>query len=254
MNPLSHAIRRDFRLTAPATVGVILAVVALLVAAGCNNFSAAGRNAEGVRLYQQARFPEALRQFQEATYADPENPDGYYNLAATYHRIGLLENRPSDLLQAENYYNQCLDHDENHSDCYRGLAVLLVEQGRNEEAFRLLEGWVDRQPDVADAKIELARLFEEFGDKAAAKQHLIESLAIESTNARALAALGKIREEMGENAQALANYQRSYANDRFQPQLASRISTLRSQLGQTTSTVSPQNGTRLVNQPAPTLR
>jgi len=88
---------------------MVLAGLLLAMVAGCNNFSAAARNAEGVRLYQQARYQQALRHFLEATYADPDNPDGYYNLAATYHRIGVTENRPSDLHQAEDYYNKCLD-------------------------------------------------------------------------------------------------------------------------------------------------
>ncbi len=251
MNPFIQAVRRF-----PKS-GIVLAGVLMVLSAGCNNFLAAGRNAEGVRLYQQARLQEAMRQFQEATYSDPSNADGYYNLAATYHRLGLKENQPSYLAQAENYYNQCLDRQAGHSECYRGLAVLLAEQGRNDEAFRLLEGWVDREPNSTDAKIELARLFEEFGDKNAAKQHLIEALAVESSNSRALAALGKIREDMGEHAQALANYQRSYAYDRFQPHLAGRIAALQSQMGAATSIMVPGSSsgdTRLVGHGPTPLR
>ncbi len=241
-------------------VAILLAGLLIGMTAGCSNFSAAARNAEGVRLYQQARYHEALRHFQEATYAEPNNPDGYYNIAATHHRLGVTENRPSDLHQAEKYYNQCLDIwdrlDQEHpgmqttacADCYRGLAVLLVEEGRHDEAFRLLEGWVEREPTSADAKIELARLFDEFNDRRAAKQNLVEALAIDSNNPRALAALGKIREETGEYAQALEDYQRSYAQDRFQPQLANRIAALRAQLNPALSVNSPPAGTRLADQ------
>jgi tetratricopeptide (TPR) repeat protein len=106
------------------------------------------------------------------------------------------------------------------------LAVLLAEQGRNDEAFRLIEGWGQRQPGSADAKIELARLNEEFGNRQKAKEYLIEALAIQPDNARALTALGKIREEAGETCQALADYQRSLDNDNRQPQVAARVSAL----------------------------
>lgn len=198
----------------------------LLTLAGCGGLNAQSRNSEGVKLFQQARYQEAAKEFQEATYADPTNADGYYNLAATYHRIGKVEHRQADLDQAETYYNLCLDRNGNHTDCYRGLAVLLAEQGRTDEAFRLIEGWVQRQPTTADAKIELARLNEEFGNRQAAKDHLIEALTIQPDNARALAALGKIREDAGEAAQALANYQRSLLQDSRQTQVASRISAL----------------------------
>lgn len=193
---------------------------------GCGGFNAQSRNSEGVKLFQQARYQEAAKEFQEATYADPNNADGYYNLAATYHRIGKVEHRQADLEQAETYYNLCLDRNGNHTECYRGLAVLLAEQGRTEEAFRLVDGWVQRQPNVADAKIELARLNDEFGNRQAAKDRLLEALEIQPDNARALTALGKIREDAGEAAQALANYQRSLLQDNRQPQVASRVSAL----------------------------
>ena len=149
----------------------------LLSMAGCGSFNAQTCNTDGVQLFQQARYQEAIKEFQEATYEDPTNADGYYNLAATYHRIGKLERRKTDLDQAESYYNLCLDRNPNHTDCYRGLAVLLAEQGRNDDAFRLLEGWVQRQPNSADAKIELARMNEEFGNRQVAKERLIEALA-----------------------------------------------------------------------------
>ena len=71
----------------------------LLATAGCGDL----RNAEGVRLYQQARYQDALREFQGATYDDPGNADAYYNLAMTYHQIGRLEHRQADLQQAECY-------------------------------------------------------------------------------------------------------------------------------------------------------
>lgn len=234
--------------------GAALVGMTLALAAGCADFSAQGRNAEGARLFSQARYPEALRQFQEAAYTDPTNPDGNYNLAATYHRLGLMEDNESYLRQAEHYYHMCLDQGGNHSDCYRGLAVLLAEQGRNEEAFRLLEGWVDREPDAAGAKIELARLFEEFGDRPAAKEHLIEALEADPINPRALAALGKIREEMGEPAQALADYERSLWHDRFQPQVASRIAALRSTTSPSLSITTPDGGTRLVDREPSSLQ
>jgi tetratricopeptide (TPR) repeat protein len=206
-----------------------LAFSAWMVACtGCEGVIAQSRNADGVQLFQQAQYQEALRQFQEATYADPGNADAYYNLAATYHRIGRLEHRQGDLNQAETYYNLCLDRDANHTDCYRGLAVLLAEEGRKNEAFRLIGGWVERSPNVADARIELARLNEEFGNRQAAKDELIEALAIQPSNPRALTALGKIREDSGETGQALANYQRSLWYDSQQPQVASRVSVLQS--------------------------
>jgi Flp pilus assembly protein TadD len=213
------------------TLGRRLAAAALLAGlcltlAGCGSFAAQGHDAEGVRLFQQARYQDAVREFQTATYEDPNDADAYYNIAATYHRIGKLERRPSDLSQAERYYNLCLDRNPNHTECYRGLAVLLAEQNRKDDAFRLVEGWVQRQPALADAKIELARLNDEYGNRQAAQELLNEALVCDPNNPRTLTALGKLREDAGDKAQALVNYQRSLAEDNRQPLVASRVSAL----------------------------
>jgi len=195
---------------------------------GCKSFSSQGLNAEGVRLFEQTRIQEAMEEFQRAIDRDPTNADGYYNLAACYHRLATMHRRPADVAQAERYYYLCLDRAPNHRECYRGLAVLLVEQDRKEEAFRLLQNWADRSPGSPDPKIELARLHEECGDREKAKQLLADALLVDATNPRALAALGRIREMEGEVAQALANYQQSLASNPFQPEVATRVAVLNS--------------------------
>jgi len=237
--------------TAVPLFGAALAAgLSLAIAGGCGSVASRGMNAEGVRLFDQTRYEEAARQFEQAVYEDPNDSDGYYNLAATYHRLGTLKQRPSDLNQAEHYYHMCLDRDPNHQECYRGLAVLMAERGQPEEAFALLKGWADRNPASPEPKIELARLYEEFGDKKTAKDYLVHALAIDSGNSRALAALGKLREETGEPAQALADYERSLRGDQYQAGVRQRVAALRSRLNPAISTSpttpTPAGGTRVV--------
>ncbi len=221
-----------------------------MAGSGCQMISHS-KNAEGARMFDQAYYQGAQQRFQEAIQSDPNNPDGYYNLARTYHQLGKLHNQKTDFQQAESYYHQCLDHDPNYQDCYRGLAVLLVEQGRSPDAFKLMEGWASRSPSMSAPKIELARLFEETGNRDAAKQHLIEAVNVDPMNSRALAALGKLREDSGETQQAVANYQRSLQIDPNQPQLASRIGALSTPVG---PLVTPPGGTRMATVPPLTFR
>jgi tetratricopeptide (TPR) repeat protein len=249
----THPIGRCFGGELRGAGGIVLAGI-LVGLTGCGGMIAQGRNAEGTRLFQQARYQDAVKQFQEATYADPTNADAYYNLAATYHRIGRLEHRQADIEQAERSYNLCLDRNADHTDCHRGLAVLLAEQGRNDEAFRLIEGWVQRQPGSADARVELARLNDEFGNRQAAKEHLIEALALQPDNSRALTALGKIREDAGDRAQAAADYQRSLWNDNRQPQVAARLAALQGGAVAAASVPAGDAGTRLGDRAPTPLR
>ena len=99
--------------------------------------------------------------------ADPANADSYYNLGATHHQLAKLHNRDADYTQAESYYNQCIDKSPNHEECYRGLAVLLVDRGHPDQATQLLTLWSQRSPQLPGPRIELARLDEELGDKTA---------------------------------------------------------------------------------------
>src|SRR5262245_58758686 len=99
----------------------VAAGLLMLVAAGCST-TADFHNTDGVRWYQQGNYQSALQQFQQAVAANPQNADAYYNLAATLHRQASQSNNREWFNQAEAIYNQCLDLNENHVECRRGLA------------------------------------------------------------------------------------------------------------------------------------
>jgi tetratricopeptide (TPR) repeat protein len=225
------------RWIAPASV-----ISLLWLATGCNNINSQALNSEGVRLYQQGNYQQASVRFQEAIAHDPQAANGYYNLAASLHKAGTMYNRPADVRQAEVLYNQCLERDPNHSECYRGLAVLLTETGRQQEAFRLLTSWTQMSPDRPEPFIELARLYEESGRAQEAKDSLIAALTVDPNNARALTALGRLRDQSGEHNQALANYQRSLEINRFQPDVAARVATLNAANGGVPTVIATQPG------------
>ncbi len=184
------------------------------------------QNGTGVTLYQQGRFAEALHTFEQAKQTDPTNPDTHYNLASTYHRLGTAAKDQKMLETAESIYNQALELSPNHVECHRGLAVLLVETGRPDKAFTLLKRWAQRSPNVSDARVELARLHQEFNQSKISEQYLDEALAMDPNNARAWAERGRLRENSGELMQAVQNYQQSIALNSLQPDLLQRIGAL----------------------------
>ena len=200
----------------------------LAAGSGCA-WSPKSINSQGVGLYHQGNYDGALALFHQALSLEPNNPNFYYNLARVHHQKGRQTKDAQELEKAETYYNLCLDRDPNHTDCYRSLAVLLVEQGRKKDAFTLLERWNMRSPHLADPKIELARLYEETGDLTAAKEKLLAALQVEPNNPRALAALGHVRERQGDLVQALADYKRSLAINPAQPKVALRAAALQGQ-------------------------
>lgn len=203
----------------------------VLSASGCR-VTSMGQNTLGVRLYQQGRYSEALQQFQTAQVSDPSNPDTYYNLASTYHKLGVAQKDAKLIEQAESLYNQCLDLQPNHVDCHRGLAVLLAESSRPDRAMALLKNWATKNPQLADARIELSRLHQEFGQTKVAEQYLDEALAINPNDHRAWTARGQMREASGDLNQALQNYQQSLAINSLQPDLYQRVASLNVKIAQ----------------------
>lgn len=229
--------------------GVLLA---LTTSSGCR-LSSTGQNAAGVRLYQQGRYAEALQQFQVAQRTDPSNPDAYYNLASTYHKMGIAQKDANMISQSESLYGQCLDLQPNHVDCHRGLAVLLAESSRPDAAMRLLKNWAERNPAMADPRIELARLHQEFGQTKVAEQYLDEALAMNPNDHRAWSARGQMRESAGDLNQALQNYQQSLAINSLQPDLYQRVASLNVKIAQNTmSGVAQPQGGWTVQNPQPT--
>ena len=203
-----------------------LAVVLLATAcAGCGGMAKTD-NAEGVKLYQQGNYLGAVNSFQQALAKQPGNPDTFYNLGATYHQQAKLFGREADQQTAEQYYHLCLARNPSHEACQRALAVLLVEEKRNDEAIAQLNAWARSQPTNPAPHIELARLAEEHGNVQEAENQLVDALAIDPNNPRALVALGSLRESSGDQAQALANYSRALAADPQQPTVAAKMASL----------------------------
>jgi len=184
--------------------------MALLCFSGCRMWSQ-NQNCSGVTYYRQGQYQQAVANFQSAVQTDPTNADAMYNLAAAYHLQAKQTNDQNAWVQAETLYNRCLDLNKDHVDCHRALAVLLVETNRQDKAFTLMKNWAIGSPQVASARVELARLYEEFGDGQSATTWLNSALQINPYDARALAALGKMREQQGDVAQAIDNYRRAYA-------------------------------------------
>lgn len=213
-------------------------------ATGCQ-WAASGQNAQGAKLYQQGQYTAALQEFQKAIASDPQNADGYYNLAATTHRLGLQRQDSALISQAESLYNQCLDHDPNHVECHRGLAVLLVDTGRPDRAFALMKNWATQNPTFAEARIELARLYEEANEPQTALKYLEDAVRADANNSRAWLALGRLRENSGELTQALQNYQRSYAANPMQPMVSERIAAVSRQITAQYDATMSQGGTRM---------
>ncbi len=225
-----HRLARLRKTCAALTIGAIACL------SGCHQFGSMNKNGQGVSLFNQGRYAEALQYFEQAKQNDAANPDTYYNLASTYHKLGVAAKDEKMLGNAEAMYNQCLDLSPNHVDCHRGLAVLLVDKGQPDKGFTLLKNWAANNPSMAEPRIELARMNLEFNQNKIAEQYLNEALAMDPNNFRAWAFKGRLRESSGDLMQAVQNYQQSLALNATQPELYQRIGALNVRMAQSPPT------------------
>ena len=160
----------------------------LIFASGCN-LGGQQHNVSGSQAYQSGQYTQAINQFQQALQANPRDSNAYYNLAASYYSLGKQSKNSQWLQQAEQLYRQSISLNDQHVDAHRGLSALLIETGREKFAFHLLNDWKARYPNSAQPTIELARVYQEYGDNRRATDLLADAIRIDSGNVRALKAM-----------------------------------------------------------------
>lgn len=234
-----------------STTACTLLGLFLFAATGCH-MAANGKNVEGVGLLEKGDYQTAMQKFQEALNTDPHNADAIYNLGSVYYYTGLQQNNQELLRTAENHYLRALELEPDHVEAHRALAVLLAKTNRTEQAFQSLQAWSLRRPELTDPRIELARLYQEFGDKETARQQLQEAITADIRDKRAWNALASLYEQSGDPGQALTSYNRSLQLDPGQTQIATRVAAL--QRGAPVGPTPSQPGNRWVNTPTGPVR
>ena len=229
----------SFKTNIKYVVAVLFAGPTLL-AIGCTNMTAEGRNSQGVRYFQQARYDMAISEFQTAVNQNPDSPEGYYYIGMTYHTLGQNNREATYYAQAEQYYKLCLSKNQNHEACRQKYAELLFETGRVVEAFNFLHDWEVVHKDAAAPKLAMAKLYNDAGRLEDALTYLNAAALKEPQNAQVYNALGKFREAYGDLTLALENYRVSYQLDPAQPEIATKIAQLSGQsVGHMASTSQP---------------
>lgn len=203
--------------------------------AGCN-LAAQRQNRIGRQAFETGQVAQAINRFQRALNLNPNNSDAYYNLASTYYQLGNQSQNQQWVGQAEQLYRQAIALNDQHVDAHRGLAALLVETKREKFAFDLVDDWRQRYPQSAEPLIEIARLYQEYGDNRRATDFLSDAVRLDTQNVRALKALGHVREAQGQLGLAYENYSRVLQLDGSQADVAQRVQQIATRLAQ-----QPQN-------------
>jgi tetratricopeptide (TPR) repeat protein len=176
-------------------------------------------NEDGVHLFQHGDYVQARASFQAALALRPEDAALSYNLGQCYDRLG-------DPASAERAYSECLQRAPNHADGRHALAVLLVRGNRRDEAARMVQDWLAREPKLAAAYAEDGWLWRERGDLPRAQARLQQALELDPHDPRALIELGLVYEAMNRPDRALVLYERVLQHEPHQAEVVKRINAL----------------------------
>src|SRR5262249_36592571 len=146
----------------------------------------------------------------------PDDPNLLFDLGQCNDHLG---NRA----KAEELYKQCLEHSSEHQECRHALVVLLARQHRENDAVRMIDCWLDREPRQGNAYAEHGWLLHQQGDLPRAHARLQQALQFDPQNVRALTELGLVFEEMNRPDRALVVYERALQIQPHQPELTRRV-------------------------------
>ena len=185
-----------------------LALICAVVFSGCN-LAGMSHNSKGTQAYYSGQLNTAINEFSQALNANPSDADAHYNLAACYAAIAQQTGNQQWTDQAEQLYRQAIAYNDQHVAAHRGLASLLIKSGKERFAFDLLDQWRSRYPTSESPLIELAQLYQEYGDHRRATDLLADALKLNGNSTQALVAMGVAREKQGQYELALNNYTRA---------------------------------------------
>lgn len=126
---------------------------------------------------------------------------------AAYHAIGRLHLRRRELDLAREAFQAALAIDHMYGPAYDGLADVLIEEGKPEEAIPFLQASLRFRPAQPQTLTTLAQVMRDRGDLDRAIELCEKALVMSPKLATAYNTLGRIYRKQGDDAKAVEMYQ-----------------------------------------------
>lgn len=110
-------------------------------------------NELGIKAFQEKRYEDAVKAFNDAIEQNPDDPIGYIN-------FGNLLAAMNEIERAERFFQKAITLDEKAATAYYGLANLYYNSERYIEAAKLYQKSIEHGIQGADAYFMLAKSFE----------------------------------------------------------------------------------------------
>jgi tetratricopeptide (TPR) repeat protein len=157
-----------------------------------------------IALARDGKVDAAIASYEAVLATAPGVPLVHYNLGATYKKKG-------DLAKAEASMRKALELDPGFLDGYVGLATLLAESGKQDQAIEAVRQGVAANPQSGRLQFALGVLAEGKGDSATAKEAFLKVEELDPQNVEAEYHLATVALNMNDKAEAIARLEKFVA-------------------------------------------
>jgi tetratricopeptide (TPR) repeat protein len=188
--------------------------------------------AQSQLLLQMQQPQEAMRLFDEALAATPDDPTVHAAHVQLYVILvqDAVERRA--LTEAETLLDEGLARYSDNTSLLYSQALLLEEQGRNKKAVEVLEGLVDDSPDDPALLNALGYLLtDQFNRHEEARGYIQKALAMNPDSPAIIDSMGWVLYKLGEYTAALDYLERAYRLEQ-DPEIAAHLIDVRWALGE----------------------
>ena len=128
-----------------------------------------------------------------------------------HHNLGLLYQKKGDATKAQAELQKSLDLDPSFVDGYVGLATVLAESGKRDEALAVVKKGAAANPQSGRLQYALGVLAEGTGDVAAAKEAFLKAERLDPQNFETQYHLATVALNQNDKAEAIARLQKFIA-------------------------------------------
>jgi Tfp pilus assembly protein PilF len=143
-----------------------------------------------------------------------------FYLARAHEQHGAIE-------IAERLYRQGFERRASYTDFGVGLARVLLREGNEEQARKLADGIVQKNPNNSDALLVLGLAYQRRGDRKAARNYLERGADLSARDPDFQLALARLAEGDGDLNGALMHYTKAVAIQGAGSEAAERLALLR---------------------------
>lgn len=162
---------------------------------------------QGVELYNEQKFDEAIKAYDMASSINPQDTTAY--MYAAFAAAGK-----QDYPIVKKYYNKLLEIGHRPVSLYKNLIFIAKNVDNDEkEQLRLLAEARKQHPDDKDLMLEELSLFVNSGKSEEAIGKLQEAIKMDPNNANLYAVLGTIQDQSNDPVAASASYKKALEID-----------------------------------------